>query len=137
MLQIGDIVTVKSSPGIPATITGVLHEKSETYTLTKEVVNGRYVWARETITIYGLDYGPCWWTDELLQPTGERRDVQPPTYNLGDKVRFLPEGEGTTWVVKAIRHRTDGHEYELIAPDRTSRRVGEAEIAPTDAYTLF
>ena len=52
MLQIGDIVTVKSSPGIPATITGVLHEKSETYTLTDEVVNGRYVWARETITIY-------------------------------------------------------------------------------------
>ena len=34
MLQIGDIVTVKSSPGIPATITGILHEKSETYTLT-------------------------------------------------------------------------------------------------------
>jgi len=53
MLQIGDIVTVKSSPGIPATITGVLHEKSETYTLTDEVVNGRYVWARETITILG------------------------------------------------------------------------------------
>lgn len=67
MLQIGDIVTVKSSPGIPATITGVLHEKSETYTLSKEVVNGRYVWARETITIYGLDDGPCWWADELLQ----------------------------------------------------------------------
>lgn len=86
MLQIGDIVTVKSSPGIPATITGVLHEKSETYTLTGEVVNGRYVWARETITIYGLDDGPCWWTDELLQPTGERRDVQPHTYNLGDFV---------------------------------------------------
>ena len=30
MLQIGDVVTVKSSPGNPATITGVLHEKSET-----------------------------------------------------------------------------------------------------------
>lgn len=137
MLQIGDIVTVKSSPGIPATITGVLHEKSETYTLSKEVVNGRYVRARETITIYGLDEGPCWWTDELLQPTGERRDVQPHTYNLGDKVRLLTEGEGSAWVVKAIRHRTDGYEYELIAPDKASRHVGEAEIASTDAYTLF
>lgn len=137
MLQIGDIVTVKSSPGIPATITGVLHEKSETYTLTDEVVNGRYVWARETITIYGLDDGPCWWADELLQPTGERRNVQSHTYNLGDKVRLLTEGEGTTWVVEAIRHRTDGYEYELNAPDRASRRVGEAEIASTDAYTLF
>lgn len=137
MLQIGDIVTVKSSPNIPATITGVLHEQSETYTLSKEVVNGRYVWARETVTIYGLDDGPCWWTDELLQPTGDHRDVQPHAYNLGDKVRFLPEGEGTTWIVKAIRHRTDGYEYEFTAPDRAPKRVGEAEIAPTDAYTLF
>lgn len=137
MLQIGDIVTVKSSPGIPATITGILHEQSETYTLSKEVVNGRYVWARETITIYGLDDGPCWWTDESLQPTGYHRDVQPHAYNLGDKVRIIAEGEGSTWVVKAIRHRTDGYEYELIAPDRTSRRVGEVEIASTDAYTLF
>lgn len=137
MLQIGDIVTVKSSPGIPATITGVLHEKSETYTLTDEVVNGRYVWARETITIYGLDDGPCWWTDELLQPTGERRDVPPHAYNLGDKVYLPTEGEGTTWVVKAIRHRTDGYEYELNTPDRASRRIGEVEIASVDAYTLF
>lgn len=137
MLQIGDIVTVKSSPNIPATITGILHEKSETYTLTDEIVNGRYVWARETITIYGLDDGPCWWTDELLQPTGERSDIQPHAYNLGDKVRLLTEGEGSTWVVEAIRHRTDGYEYELIASDRASRRVGEAEIASTDAYTLF
>lgn len=137
MLQIGDIVTVKSSPNTPVTITGVLHEKSETDTLTDEVVNGRYVWARETITIYGLDDGPCWWTDELLQPTGERRDVQPHTYNLGDKVRLLTEGEGSAWIVKAIRHRTDGYEYELIAPDKASRRVGEVEIASVDAYTLF
>lgn len=82
MLQIGDIVTVKSSPNIPATITGILHEKSETYTLSKEVVNGRYVWARETITIYGLDEGPCWWTGELLQPTGERRNVQSHTHTI-------------------------------------------------------
>ena len=137
MLQIGDIVTVKSSPGIPATITGILHEKSETYTLTDEIVNGRYVWARETITIYGLDDGPCWWTDELLQPTGERSDVQPPAYNLGDKIRLLTEGEGSTWVVNAIRHRIDGYEYELTAPDRAPKRVGETEIASTDAYTLF
>ena len=137
MLQIGDIVTVKSSPGIPATVTGILHEQSETYTLSKEVVNGRYVWARETITIYGLDDGPCRWTDESLQPTGYHRDVQPHAHNLGDKVRIIAEGEGSTWVVKAIRHRTDGYEYELIAPDRVSRRVGEVEIASTDAYTLF
>ena len=137
MLQIGDIVTVKSSPGIPATVTGILHEQSETYTLSKEVVNGRYVWVRETVTIYGLDDGPCWWTDELLQLTGERGDVPPHAYNLGDKVRIIAEGEGSTWVVKAIRHRTDGYEYELIAPDRASRRVGEVEIASTDAYTLF
>ena len=137
MLQIGDIVTVKSSPGIPVTITGVLHEKSETYTLSKDVVNGRYVWARDTITIYGLDDGPCWWTDELLQPTGERRNVQSHTYNLGDKVRLLTEGEGSAWIVKAIRHRTDGYEYELIAPDKASRRIGEVEIASVDAYTLF
>lgn len=137
MLQIGDIVTVKSSPGTPATITGVLHEKSETYTLTDKIVNGRYVWARETVTIYGLDDGPCWWTDELLQPTGDHRDVQPHAYNLGDKVRLLTEDEGTTWVVKAIRHRTDGYEYELNTPDRASRCAGEVEIASVDAYTLF
>ena len=127
MFQIGDIVTVKSSPNIPATITGILHEKPETYTLTQEVVNGRYVWARETVTIYGLDDGPCWWTDDILQPTGERKNVQSHTYNLGDNVRILTEGEGTTWVVKAIRHRTDGYEYELNTPDRASRRVGEAD----------
>lgn len=137
MLQIGDIVTVTSNPDTPATITGVLHEKSETYTLSKEVVNGRYVWARETVMLYGLDEGPCWRTDELLQPTGDHRDVQPPIHNLGDKVRLLTDGEGSAWVVKAIRHRTDGYEYELIAPDKASRRVGEAEIASTDAYTLF
>lgn len=137
MLQIGDIVTVKSSPGIPATITGILHEKSETHTLTDEIVNGRYVWARETITIYGLDDGPCWWTDELLQPTGERSDVPPHVYNLGDKIRLLTEGEGSTWVVNAIRHRIDGYEYELTAPDRASRRVGEVEIASVGTYTLF
>ena len=136
MLQIGDIVIPSTSPDIQAVITGMYHQKLQSYTMSKRVMNGRFVWERETIILYALNGGDYVWTESQLTPTGGRRDVPTHLYELGDNVRTHTD-KNTTYVVKSIRYKSDGYTYELIANGKPPKHIGEPQIVSAEPYTLF
>lgn len=135
MLQIGDIVIPSTSPDIQAVITGMYRQKLQSYTLSKRVMNGRFVWERETIILYALNGGDYVWSESQMTPTGEHKDIPTPLYMLGDNVRIRTDE--TTYVVKSIRYKSDGYTYELIANGKPPKHISEQQIVSADAYTLF
>lgn len=135
MLQIGDIVIPSTSPDIQAVITGMNRQKLQSYTMSKRVMGGRFVWERETIILYALNGGDYVWSESQLTPTGGRRDVPAHLYMLGDNVRIRTDE--TTYVVKSIRYKSDGYTYELITNGKPPKHIGEQQIVSADAYTLF
>ena len=135
MLQIGDIVIPSTSPDIQTVITGMNRQKLQSYTMSKRVVNGRFVWERETIILYALNGGDYVWTESQLTPTGGHRDVPPHLYMLGDNVRICTDE--TTYVVKSIRYKSDRYTYELIANGKPPKHIGEQQIVSAESYTLF
>ena len=135
MFQIGDIVIPSTSPDIQAVITGMNRQKLQSYTMSKRVMNGRFVWERETIILYALNGGDYVWSESQMTPTGEYKDIPAPLYMLGDNVRIRTDE--TTYVVKSIRYKSDGYTYELIANGKPPKHIGEQQIVSADAYTLF
>lgn len=135
MLQIGDIVIPSTSPDIQAVITGMHRQKLQSYTLSKRVMNGRFVWERETIILYALNGGDYVWSESQITPTGEYKGIPVPLYMLGDNVRIRTDE--TTYVVKSIRYKSDGYTYELIANGKPPKHIGEQQIVSAESYTLF
>lgn len=135
MLQIGDIVIPSTSPDIQAVITGMNRQKLQSYTMSKRVMNGRFVWERETIILYALNGGDYVWTESQLTPTDGRRDVPTHLYMLGDNVRIRTDE--TTYVVKSIRYKSDGYTYALIANGKPPKHISEHQLVSAEPYTLF
>lgn len=135
MLQIGDIVIPSTSPDVQAVITGMHHQKLQSYTMSKRVMNGRFVWERETIILYALNGGDYVWSESQMTPTGEYKDIPPHLYMLGDNVRIRTAE--TTYVVKSIRYKSEGYTYKLIANGKPTKHISEQQIVSAEPYTLF